>query len=60
MNARGVKGRKRKPNTEPNDKAQSARFVEAAKELKVDESGQAFERAIKRILQRKTVRRKRI
>lgn len=35
---------KKKP--EPADKEQSARFVETARQLEVDESGKAFERAI--------------
>ena len=46
MNARGVKGKKRKRRTEPNNKAQSERFIRAAKALGVDESGEAFERAL--------------
>ena len=35
--------RKRTPTTDP---AQSARFLEAAKSLGVDESGESFERAL--------------
>jgi hypothetical protein len=39
------KAKKRKP-IERTNKAQSERFIKAAKELEVDETGQAFERAI--------------
>ena len=35
-----------KPKPEPDDKEQSARFVETAKQLKVDESGKVFEEII--------------
>lgn len=41
----GVKGKKRKP-IERTNKAQSERFIKAAKALGVDETGQAFERAL--------------
>jgi hypothetical protein len=46
---RGVRGKpkKRKPKTDPDNKAQSARFIAAAKALGADESGKAFERALK-------------
>jgi hypothetical protein len=54
MNVRGVKGKKRKRKTALEDKAQSDRFVKAAKELGVDESGQAFERAMDALVPRKT------
>jgi hypothetical protein len=37
---------KRKPNQLPDDKEQSKRFEETARELGVDESGESFERAI--------------
>ena len=37
-------GKKRKPNK--NDPKQFQRFVEAARDLVIDESGKAFERAI--------------
>lgn len=45
MAASKSKKRKRKniPTTDP---AQSARFLEAAKKLEVDETGEAFERAL--------------
>jgi hypothetical protein len=44
---RGVKGKakKRKP-IKPDNPVQSARFIAAAKELGVDESGKAFELAM--------------
>jgi hypothetical protein len=47
LNVRGVKGKKHK--TEPDNGAQSARFIEAAKALGADKSGEAFERAFKAI-----------
>jgi hypothetical protein len=56
MSARGVKGKKRKRKAKPDNKAQSERFIKAAKELGADESGQAFERAMDSLLQRKTAR----
>jgi hypothetical protein len=54
MSARGVKGKpkKRKP-TKPDNPAQSARFIAAAKSLGVDESGKDFERAMDKIVPRK-------
>ena len=56
----GEKGkpRKRKQVTEPDDKAQSARFVQAAKELGVDESGAAFKRALDTLIKPKKPKRK--
>ncbi len=53
MSARGVKGKRRKRKTEPDNKAQSERFIKAAKELGADESGQAFERAMDSLLRQK-------
>jgi hypothetical protein len=52
----GVKGKrkKRKP-IKLTDKAQSERFIKAAKELGVDETGQAFERAMEKFVRRKPV-----
>jgi len=47
---RGVKGKKRKRKAEPDDAAQSARFVESAKQLGVDETGEAFKRALDTLL----------
>ena len=52
MSARGVKGKKRKRRTKPDNKAQSERFIKAAKKLGADESGQAFERAMEKLLLR--------
>jgi hypothetical protein len=51
----GAKGkpRKRKPKTEPDDKVQWARFIEAAKALELDESDKAFQRALDTLLPRK-------
>lgn len=37
----------KKPKPEPDDKEQSERFIETAHKLKVDESGESFERALK-------------
>ncbi|HXQ10114.1 MAG TPA: hypothetical protein VN805_03850 [Caulobacteraceae bacterium] len=42
-----AKGRPRNP--EPDDPKQSARFIEAAKAVGVDESGDAFDKAFKKI-----------
>lgn len=42
---RGAKGK-------PDNPAQSARFIKAAKELGVDESGKAFEEAIRAVVAR--------
>jgi hypothetical protein len=38
-----------KPKPKPDDPKQSRRFIDAAKAAGVDESGQAFERAIGRL-----------
>jgi hypothetical protein len=43
---RGAKGK-------PDNPAQSARFIKAAKELGVDESGKAFEEAMRKLAKRK-------
>jgi hypothetical protein len=40
---------KHKPKPKPDNPEQSARFIEAAKAAGVDETGKAFEAAIKRI-----------
>jgi hypothetical protein len=56
---RGVRGKSRKRKAEPDDPAQSARFIEAAKSLGVDESGEAFKRALDAVLPRKVARKKR-
>ncbi len=39
-----------KPKRKPDDKAQKKRFIEKARDLKADESGKGFERALKKIL----------
>ena len=53
MSARGVKGKRRKRKTKPDNKAQSARFIAAAKSLGVDESGKDFENAMNKIASNK-------
>lgn len=40
------------------DSQQSARFVEVAKEVEADESGEAFERAFKKIATRRPPRKR--
>ena len=54
MNVRGVKGKakKRKP-TKPDNPAQSAKFIAAAKELGIDGKGKEFEKAIENMLKTK-------
>jgi hypothetical protein len=51
----GVKGKRKKRGKrgEPDNPAQSARFIKAAKELGVDESGRAFEDAMRKLAKRK-------
>lgn len=39
-----------KPKQEPDDKAQSERFIEKARELEADETGEAFDRALGKVL----------
>lgn len=46
--------RKAKPKTKLSDKEQSRRFIETARELGVDESGKAFEKAVDKIIRRKS------
>ena len=50
MSVRGAKPRKPKAPAEPDNKAQSARFIEAAKSLGLDESGKDFEKAMGALL----------
>jgi hypothetical protein len=45
--------RKKTPSTRTTDPAQSARFLEIAKKLEVDESGEAFERALDAVVPKK-------
>ena len=42
-----------KPKRKQDDKAQSERFIEKARELEADETGKAFKRALKKVLPRK-------
>jgi len=53
MSARGVKGKRRKPKGKRDNPAQSAKFIKAAKALGVDESGEAFKRALDKLVQKK-------
>ncbi len=39
-----------KPKRKPDDKAQKERFIEKARELGADESGEAFERAFNKVV----------
>lgn len=52
MNMAGEKGRhrKRKPATKPDNPAQSKGFIETAKAVCADESGDAFDKAMKSLL----------
>jgi len=45
-------GSQKAPATE--DKEQSARFIEAARELEADESGEAFDRAVRVVIPSRT------
>jgi hypothetical protein len=47
------KRRKRRPKGKPDNPAQSAKFIKAAKSLGVDESGRAFNRALDKLAQKK-------
>jgi hypothetical protein len=51
----GEKGkrRKQKPKGKPDNPAQSKRFIEAARELGVDTSSEAFERVMRSLLKPK-------
>ncbi len=51
MNARGVKGKKRKP-IKPDNPAQSARFIESAKAIGAD--GKAFDKAMDVLVPKKS------
>ena len=53
MNARGVKGKKRKTKGKPDNPAQSRKFIEAAKALGVDEDGQTFSKVMDALLKPK-------
>lgn len=49
-----AKPKRKGPKGTNTDKAQSARFIETARQLGVDESGSDFERAFVRIVPSKT------
>jgi hypothetical protein len=44
----------KRANPKPDDPVQSKRFVEAAREIEADESGEAFRRALEKIVPPKT------
>jgi hypothetical protein len=44
-----------KPKPPPDDRKQSDRFSETARRIGVDETGKAFERALKKIARKKRV-----
>lgn len=48
-----TRGAPDKRSTAAKQKAQSARFIEAAREVGVDETGRVFHRAIKKLVKRK-------
>jgi len=50
MSTRTGKGKKRKPKGGPDNPAQSRRFIESARKLGVDESGEDFQKAIDKLL----------
>jgi len=50
---RTVKGKKRKRIGKLTDKEQSERFIREAKKLGVDESGEAFKKALDRLVPKK-------
>ena len=50
MSIRTGKGKKRKPKVKPDNPAQSARFIQAAKKLGLDESGKDFDKAMDKLL----------
>lgn len=47
---RGSPGKPSKPEAAPKEKTQSERFIEAAREIGVDESGKEFERLFERVV----------
>jgi len=49
-NPRGRPGKPQKPEAPPKEKTQRERFIEAAREIGVDESGGEFERLFKRVV----------
>lgn len=48
----------KKIKAKPKEKSQRERFIEAARRAEVDETGEAFERAFKKIVPPKSPRRK--
>jgi hypothetical protein len=54
MAGESAKGRKRRRKVKPDNPAQSKRFMEAAKALGVDESGDAFGKVLGKMLTPKT------
>lgn len=52
MNVRGVKGKRKKRATKPDNPAQSAKFIAAAKSLGLDGSGKEFERAMEKLVRK--------
>ena len=58
MNPTGKAGKPRNKPPDLKGKTQFARFVETAKALEVDESGKAFERAMKVIAPPKSAKRR--
>jgi hypothetical protein len=52
------KPKSRKQKTEPDDPVQSARFIESAKALGVDETGAAFKRALDTLLPKKRAKKR--
>ena len=48
-----------KRKREPDDKQQSARFVETARALETDESGKSFARAFKKVVPKSSGKKKR-
>jgi hypothetical protein len=56
MSTRTGKGKKRKPKGGPDNPEQSRRFIESAKKLGVDESGEDFQKAMNAMLRPKPKR----
>jgi hypothetical protein len=56
MSSRTGKGKKRKPKGSPDNPEQSRRFIESAKKLGVDESGEDFQKAMDALLKPKPKR----
>jgi hypothetical protein len=52
-NGESERGMDEKRKREPDDKEQSARFLEDARRLGMDESGKSFERVLKKVVPEK-------